>query len=69
MSKYLIPWKKWVCALCPNWLMRRRELSHGAKLCYARLAQYSGKNGVCRPKLATLAMQLGVGERQPEEQV
>jgi len=42
----------------------RREVSQGAKLCYARLAQFAGKDGECFPKQETLAAELGVSERQ-----
>lgn len=43
--------------------MRRPEVSQGAKLAYARLAQYEGKFGECFPKQKTLAPELGVCER------
>jgi hypothetical protein len=57
------PWMLFVSALVPNWLLRRSEVSQGAKLCYARLAQYAGRDGQCFPKQSTLADELGVGER------
>lgn len=44
--------------------MRCKELSQGAKLCYARLRQYAGKEGVAFPKQITLAEELGVNSRQ-----
>ena len=56
-------WRKFVCALVPNWLLRRTEISQGAKLAYARLAQYAGKDGECFPRQRTLAAELGVCER------
>jgi hypothetical protein len=43
--------------------LRRTEVSQGAKLAYARLAQYAGKDGECFPKQETLAVELGVCER------
>lgn len=38
-------------------------LSHGAKICYGRLARYAGKDGVCFPKIRTLAVEIGVKRR------
>ncbi len=51
-------------AMVPNWLLCRRELSQGAKLCYARLCQHAGEKGYCWPGQEILAAELGVGERQ-----
>jgi len=48
----------------PNWLMRRRDLSPGAKLCYARLTQFAGKDGQCFPSLSVLAEELGCSRSQ-----
>lgn len=50
-------------ALVPNWLMRREDLSDGAKLLYARLQQYQGEDGDIKPKISTLAAELGKSER------
>ncbi len=50
-------------SMLPNWLQCRTEVSQGAKLAYARLAQHAGKAGNCFPKQKTLASELGVGER------
>jgi DNA-binding transcriptional MocR family regulator len=44
--------------------MCKKEISQGAKLCYARLSQYSGKNGQCNPSLEKLSESLGVSDRQ-----
>ncbi len=57
------PWRKFISALVPNWLLRRTEVSQGAKLAYARLAQYEGRDGECYPKQTTLAAELGICER------
>jgi len=48
----------------PEWLMPRKEISPGGKLCYSRLARYAGKDGKCNPKIGTLAKALGVSDRQ-----
>ena len=47
----------------PNYILRHRDLSHGAKLCCARLIQYAGKTGKAYPKLSTLADELGMSVR------
>ncbi len=62
--KRINPYKLFVGCFLPNWLVRRKELSHGAKLCYARLAQYGGEQGDCHPHQDTLATELGVHARQ-----
>jgi len=63
------PWRMFVGSMIPNWLLRRREVSQGAKLAYARLAQYAGKDGECFPKQETLGAELGVTERTANEYV
>jgi DNA-binding transcriptional MocR family regulator len=62
--KRINPYKMFIGAMIPNWLMERKEVSPGAKLCYARLCQFSGKDGRCFPKQKTLADGLAVGARQ-----
>lgn len=56
-----------VGAFVPNWLLCRVEVGQGAKLCYARLAQYAGQDGHCFPKQDTLAAELGISERTARE--
>jgi len=51
-------------ARLPNWLLRRPEVSAGAKLAYARLVQYCGRNGAAWPSLTTLAREVGASRRQ-----
>src|SRR5687767_1040770 len=43
----------------PEWLELIPTISAGAKLCYARLCRYAGKNGVAWPHEDTLAAKLG----------
>ena len=50
----------------PNEILRRTDLSHGAKLCCARLIQYAGKDGRAFPKLATLGEELGCSPRNAQ---
>lgn len=61
------PYQTWWGSFIPNWLLRRKEVSHGAKLIYGRLAQYSGKTGICRPRQQLLADETGMCERQLRE--
>lgn len=48
----------------PNWLMRRREISPGAKLFYGRLLQQRGLRNPAPLRLSDLAGELGVSEKQ-----
>lgn len=57
------PFKLFHGCFVPNWLLCRSEISQGAKLCFARVAQYAGENGKCYPALETIAKELGVQER------
>jgi DNA-binding Lrp family transcriptional regulator len=63
------PYKLFVGSFIPNWLMSRSEISPGAKLCFARLAQYAGEDGKCYPAQTTLAKELGVSESQAKRYV
>ena len=46
-------------AFVPHWLLARAEISHGAKLTYARLAQKVDDRGMVRAHLAKLAAHIG----------
>lgn len=59
-GNFYSPYKKFIGAVVPNWLMRRTDVSHGAKLCFARLAQFAGKNDCAFPGQQTLADELAV---------
>ena len=63
------PFNLFVGSFIPNWLLRRSELSAGAKLTWARLAQYEGADGEARPGQNTLAEAIGVSERQEREYI
>ncbi|HVY65937.1 MAG TPA: helix-turn-helix domain-containing protein [Gammaproteobacteria bacterium] len=58
------PYRAFAGCVLPSWLLRARDVSMGAKLAYARLAQYAGETGVAWPTVATLGAELGVSERQ-----
>jgi hypothetical protein len=62
--KFINPFNRFVGCFVPNWLAYRKEVSQGAKLCYARLAQYAGHKGYAYPFQETLAEEIGVAERQ-----
>lgn len=58
------PYKMFHGSWVPNWLMATKLITPGAKLCYARLARYNGKNGNCFPTIDTLADETGSSDRQ-----
>ena len=64
MTERINPYKLFIGAFLPNWLLHRPELSQGSKLCYARLAQYAGDHGYAWPSQTTLAEELCVTPRQ-----
>lgn len=47
-----------------NWLLRRSDISSGAKLCYARIVQYCNVNAIAWPSILTLAKETGSSKRQ-----
>ncbi|WP_316901008.1 helix-turn-helix domain-containing protein [Pseudodesulfovibrio indicus] len=51
-------------SVIPNVLLAYPGLSPSAKLVWARLAQYAGKDGRAYPSVATLAADLGLKKRQ-----
>src|SRR5262249_5898057 len=53
----------------PEALARSPIISAGAKLAYGRLVRYGGSDGECYPAMATLAAEIGVGERQAQRYV
>jgi hypothetical protein len=57
-------WKRFTGGFLPDWLMERTEVSPGAKVTYARLSQFAGKEGRAFPKMRTLAAAIGCKERQ-----
>jgi hypothetical protein len=61
--EYFNPFGEFYGAMVPNWLMRRKEVSPGAKLCYGKLCQFNGKNGKCFPGRELLAKELGCSPR------
>ena len=53
-------------SVIPNTLMQYTGLSHGAKLVWARLAQYAGADGRAYPAVGTLAQEVGLKKRQTQ---
>ena len=60
------PYNLFVGAFVPNWLMKRTELSAWAKLTYARLGQYAGKDGEAFPTVETIAEEIGASKSTVE---
>lgn len=69
MSSRFNPYMLFVGSFVPNWLLQRSEVSAGAKLAYARIAQYAGRDGDAHPKLTTLAEELGVSGRMVQNYI
>ena len=68
-KKRINPYKLFVGSFIPNWLLCRPELGQGAKLTYARLAQYAGEHGVAWPKRETIAAELGASIRNVDRYI
>jgi hypothetical protein len=51
-------------AVITRWLLRRREVSHGAKLTYVRLRQAAGRGRVVAAHVPALARELGEDEAE-----
>ena len=68
MTRYINPKHHSTYTQVPDWLMSRKELSPGAKLCYARLARWYGASEdsphAASVSLTTLGEELAVTERQ-----
>src|SRR3954463_10341643 len=47
----------------PNTILKRKDVSPGAKLTYVALLSYAWQQGSCYPGQATLADDIGVGQR------
>lgn len=60
------PYNLFVGSFIPNWLLKRPEVSCGAKLVYARLAQFAGKDGKAFPLVGTIAAEIGAPKRNVE---
>jgi len=62
------PYRVFRGAFIPNavLMLPREQLSSDAKLCYARLLQYAGKNGVAYPHVATLMSETGLSSDRAE---
>src|ERR1700676_3192393 len=59
-GKRYAPYKKFIGPVVPNWIMKRTDLSQGAKLCFGRLAQFAGKDEYAFPGHEALANELAV---------
>jgi hypothetical protein len=53
----------------PDCIARCRWLSGGAKLAWARLGRFAGRDGRCYPTMKTLGEEIGIGERQAQKYV
>lgn len=58
-----VPHGHFIGLFIPNVLASYKGLQASSKLIWGRLAQYAGADGVCYPKIDTLAHELGCSER------
>lgn len=56
------PFRQYVGAFIPNWLLERTEISSHAKLVFARLAQFAGRGGESFPYQKTLCEEIGLAD-------
>src|SRR3982751_3769817 len=63
------PYKVFQGVFAPYWILERKRISTGAKLCYIRLLGFAGKDARCYPSLETLGKGLGVSDRQARDYV
>jgi hypothetical protein len=63
------PHNKFIGSFIPNSLMRCKDVSDGAKLCYGRLSQFKGKEGDAFPSHETLGKELGVSRDTAKRRV
>jgi len=62
--KIINPYKMFQGAFIPNAIMTQKSLSQSAKLMWARLAQFAGKDGRCFPKIEKLGEEIGISRAQ-----
>lgn len=63
-SRRINPFKLFTGSFIPNWLLKRKEISPGAKLVYARLCQYAGADGFCYPGQKSIAVEVGLASEE-----
>ena len=63
MKTYINPYKQFNGVFIPDWLLESDICSVNAKVMYALLTRYAGKDGFCYPKQSTLADRLGTSRR------
>jgi len=54
------PFGLFVGAFIPNAILKAECIGPAAKLCYGRLLQYAGQDGLCYPSRETLATELSM---------
>lgn len=62
-TKRIKPYRRWVNVNVPLWLLRREEISAGAKLLYGRLLMFMGNKIYCYPSQNKLAEELATSIR------
>jgi hypothetical protein len=68
-TQYYNPWAQWDCAKVPTGLMRRADLSDGAKLLYGVLCYRARSRGFCYAGQDTLAEDTGSNLRSVQRRI
>jgi hypothetical protein len=68
-GEFYNPYMTFNGCMIPNCLMVRKDLTLSAKICFARLAQYSGTSGYCYPSLKQLSDETGTSESTVERAI
>src|SRR3954452_16369649 len=58
------PYRMFTGVWIPDPLLRYKGISIGAKVVYARLARFAGKDGRCFPSVKAIAKHVALSERQ-----
>lgn len=64
-----IPHNIFIGASIPNWLLKSKNFTAIDKLVFARLMQFSGKDGKCYPKQETIADEIGASPRSVRDSI
>src|SRR3954468_8345177 len=64
MGEAFNPFQLFIGAMIPSAVLRNPDLSPSAKLVFARLAQFAGRQGKAWPSEQTLGREVGLGDRQ-----
>src|SRR5579884_2260536 len=67
--EFVRPYRLFKGCVQPDWLFERKEITLGAKCCYARLTRFAGKNDECWAGQDQIAAKLGTSVRQVQRYI